>query len=113
MVACATDFNKDVDEFEVSGLTPVDSIKVVPPRVKESKVSFECTLNTIVPVGESGPGGGFVVIGTIIMFHVDDEVYTDGRIDLNALNPVGRLAGNYYTRVHDTFKIVRQIKPDN
>ena len=72
MVACATDFNKDVDEFEVSGLTPVDSIKVVPPRVKESKVSFECTLNTIVPVGEPGPGGGFVVIGTIIMFHVDD-----------------------------------------
>jgi len=54
-----------------------------------------------------------VVIGTIIMFHVDDEVYTDGRIDLNTLNPVGRLAGNYYTRVHDTFKIVRQIKPDS
>ena len=47
------------------------------------------------------------------MFHIDDEVYKDGRIDLNVSNPVGRLAGNYYTRVHDTFKIVRQIKPDN
>ncbi|GIT74013.1 MAG: hypothetical protein Ct9H300mP29_0070 [Candidatus Neomarinimicrobiota bacterium] len=113
MVACATDFEKDVDEFEVSGLTPINSVKVLPPRVKESKVSFECKLNIIVPVGEPGPGGGFVVIGTIVMFHIDDEVYKDGRIDLNVLNPVGRLAGNYYTRVHDTFKIVRQIKPDN
>ena len=48
MVACSTDFENEVDEFEVSGLTPVDCIKVKPPRVGESKVSFECKLNTIV-----------------------------------------------------------------
>ena len=28
MVACATDYEKDVDEFEISNLTPVDSLKV-------------------------------------------------------------------------------------
>ncbi len=112
MVVCATDFDKDVNEFEVSGLTPVDSVKIAPPCVKESMVSFECKLNTIVPIGKAEPGGGFVVIGTIIMFHVDDDVLKDGRIDLNVLRPIGRLAGYAYTRVTDTFKIVRKIKPE-
>ena len=112
MVACATDFEKEVNEFEVSGLTPVDSVKVAPPCVKESKVSFECRLQTIVPVGEAEPGGGFVVIGNIVMFHVDDDVYRNGRIDLDALKPVGRLAGNNYSRINDVFTVVRQIKPD-
>lgn len=112
MVACATDFEKEVNEFEVSRLTPVDSVKVAPPCVKESKVSFECRLQTIVPVGEAEPGGGFVVIGNIVMFHVDDDVYRDGRIDLDALKPVGRLAGNNYSRINDIFTVVRQIKPD-
>jgi hypothetical protein len=46
------------------------------------------------------------------MFHVDDDVYRDGRIDLDALKPVGRLAGNNYSRINDVFTIVRQIKPD-
>jgi len=112
MVACATDFEKEVNEFEVSGLTPVDSVKVAPPCVKESKVSFECRLQTIVPVGQAEPGGGFVVIGNIVMFHVDDDVYRNGRIDLDALKPVGRLAGNNYSRINDVFTVVRQIKPD-
>ena len=112
MVACATDFEKEVNEFEISGLTPVDSVKVAPPCVKESKVSFECRLQTIVPVGEAEPGGGFVVIGNIVMFHVDDDIYRDGRIDLDALKSVGRLAGNNYSRINDVFTIVRQIKPD-
>ena len=112
MVACATDYEKDVNEFEVSNLTPVDSLKVAPPLVKESKISFECQLNTIVEIGKAEPGAGFVVIGTIVMFHVDDKVYKDGRIDLKELNPIGRLAGNSYTRVFDNFNVIRHIKPN-
>ncbi len=111
MVACATDYDKEIDEFEISGLTPIDSIKVKPPRVKESKVSFECNLNTIIEIGEAEPGAGFVVLGTIVMFHIDDKVYKNGHIDLEALNPIGRLAGNSYTRIFDNFDITRQIKP--
>jgi len=111
MVACSTDFENEVDEFEVSGLTPVDCVKVKPPRVRESKVSFECKLNTIVEIGKAEAGAGFIVIGTIVMFHIDDIVYKKGHIDLEVLNPIGRLAGNSYTRINDIFDIVRQIKP--
>ena len=112
MVMCATDFDTDVDEFEISGLNTADSQKIKPPRVEEAKISFECKLNQIVEIGDGSAGSGFVVIGTIVLFHIDDDIYDDGRILLNQLEPLGRLAGNWYTRLTDTLKIVRKVKPD-
>ena len=52
------------------------------------------------------------MIGTIVLFHVDDEIYDEGRINLEKLEPVGRLAGNWYTRLTNNYKIIRKIKPD-
>ena len=112
MVSTSTDFEPEVNEFEVSGLTPEPCQKIAPPKVAEAKISFECKLNQIVPVGNEGPGGGFVVIGTIVLFHIDDDVYEDGYINLGKLRPIGRLAGNMYTRTTDKLEIIRKIKPD-
>ena len=112
MVMCSTDFDSDVDEFDISKLTPVASQKVSPPGVGESKVSFECKLNQIVEIGDGTAGSGFLVIGTIVLFHIDDDVYDNGRILLDKLQPLGRLAGNWYTRTTDTLKIIRKIKPE-
>lgn len=111
MVQCSTDFDPDVNEFEVSGLTPVPSQKVTPPRVGESRVNFECRLQQVVPVGDGSPGSGFVVIGTIILFHLDDSVYDDGYVNLEALRPMGRLGGYRYARITDTVEIKRQVRP--
>ncbi len=112
MVMCSTDFDSDVDEFIESNLTPVPSQKIAPSRVGEAKVSFECKLNQIVEIGDGTAGSGFVVIGSIVLFHIDDDVYDNGRILLNKLQPLGRLAGNWYTRTTDILKIIRKIKPD-
>ncbi len=112
MVATATDFDPEVNEFDVSGLTSAGCQHISAPRVSEARITFECKLNQIVSVGNEGPGGGFVVIGTIVLFHIDDDVYKDGYIDLNTLKPIGRLAGNKYTRPTDQFEIVRKIKPE-
>ena len=112
MVMCATDFGSDVDEFEISGLTPTNSQKIKPPRVGEAKISFECKLNQIVEIGDGTAGSGFVVIGTIVLFHIDDGIYDNGRILTDKLEPLGRLAGNWYTRSTDTLKIDRKVKPD-
>jgi flavin reductase (DIM6/NTAB) family NADH-FMN oxidoreductase RutF len=112
MVSTSTDFEPEVNEFEVSGLTPEPCQKIAPPKVAEAKISFECKLNKIIPVGNEGPGGGFVVIGTIVLFHIDDDVYEDGYINLGKLRPIGRLAGNMYTRITDKLEIIRKIKPD-
>jgi flavin reductase (DIM6/NTAB) family NADH-FMN oxidoreductase RutF len=105
----ATELPPEIDEFELAGLTRAASARVRPPRVAQSPVSFECTLNQIVEIGDgSSPGSGWVVIGNVVHIHVADEVLLpDYKIDIRALKPVGRLAGFNYTRVNDIFEIKR------
>lgn len=112
MVKCSTDFESNIDEFSISGLTPIASKKINPPRLLESKINLECKLNQIVEIGNGTAGGGFIVIGTIVLFHIDDKVLVNNKIDLKELNPVGRLAGSWYTKPTDNFKIERKIKPN-
>ena len=113
MVKCSTDYKKEVDEFSKSGLSPIPSKKIKPPIVSDSKISIECILNQIVQIGKNDAGSGFIVIGTIVLFHIDDEVYDDGRIILNKLQPLGRVAGNGYVRSTDAFDIIRTIQPND
>ena len=113
MVKCSTDYKKEVDEYSKSGLSPIPSKKIKPPIVSESKISLECILNQIVQIGKNDAGSGFIVIGTIVLFHIDDEVYDNGRIILDKLQPLGRVAGNGYVRSTNTFDIIRKMKPDN
>ena len=112
MVSCSTDYEPEIDEFNISELTPIKSTKIKSSRVQEARISYECILQQIIPVGNSGPGGGFVVIGEIVLFHIEDELYNNGYINIQKLNPIGRLAGDNYTRVNDTLVIKRKIKPD-
>ena len=112
MVKCSTDYEKEIDEYSESGLSPLPSKKIKPPIVSESKISLECILNQIVQIGKDDAGSGFIVIGTIVLFHIDDEVYDNGRIILDKLQPLGRVAGNGYVRSTNAFDIIRTIKPD-
>ncbi|MCA9791227.1 MAG: flavin reductase family protein [Candidatus Eremiobacteraeota bacterium] len=106
MNRCATDFPYGVSEFSEVGLTPAASTFVRSPRVAESPISMECKLSQVVTVGETS-GGGSVVLGEVVAFHVDDELVDDFRIDLEKLAPIGRLAGASYTRVNDLFEMTR------
>jgi flavin reductase (DIM6/NTAB) family NADH-FMN oxidoreductase RutF len=106
MVQCSGDYPPDVSEFEVAGLTPIPSDLVKPPRVKESRIQMECRLLQVVTIS-TGPGGGSLVLGTILRFHVDDAVTTHGLVDPDKLKPVGRMGGIDYTRTTDRFSMVR------
>lgn len=107
MNVSSTELPAIVNEFELAGLTAVPSTVVDPPRVGESPISFECEVAQIVELGRE-PGGGSVVIGKVVYLHVSDEVLYEGdKIDLNALKPIGRLAGASYTRVTDIFDMPR------
>jgi len=111
MVETATDFHPDVNEFTISNFTPVPSDKIKAPRVKESKINFECKLNKILEIGDGSPGSGFLVVGTIVMFHIDEDVFDEGRIITEKLKPIGRLAGNDFCGVNNIFKIARKPIP--
>jgi flavin reductase (DIM6/NTAB) family NADH-FMN oxidoreductase RutF len=95
-----------VDEFAQSGLTPVESDLVRPPRVKESHVNMECKLLQVIEVSNR-PMGGTLILGEVVRFHVDDAIFEDFRIDPEKLGAVGRMAGNTYCRTTDRFELVR------
>ena len=87
------------DEFEKAGLTPAPCEVVAAPRVEEAAVSMECLLDRVLQLGTD-----HLVIGRMVRFHVRDELYENGRIDVAKLQPLGRLAGNY-TKVETIFEL--------
>ncbi len=100
------DVPPEVDEIEMAQLTTVPGDLVNVPRVTESKIALECKLYQHVPAGKDAEGRptADVLIGEVIRFHIDDEIYEDGRIDLRQLKPVSRLAGLFYGTVGETFE---------
>ncbi len=102
----SADVPPDVDEFVLSGLTPVPSELVKPPRVAESRVQMECRLLQIVPVSDR-PQGGSLVLGEVVLFHIADEVVENFRIDPDRLKPIGRMGGPTYVRCSDRFDLKR------
>ena len=102
MVQTSGDWPENVDEFELTGLTPVPSDLVKPPRVGESPVSMECRLHRVIELGAS-----FFVVGEIVRAHVKDEVLTDGRVDIAKLRPLARLGGDGYSVVREVVRMPR------
>jgi flavin reductase (DIM6/NTAB) family NADH-FMN oxidoreductase RutF len=106
MNACSGEYPPEHDEFAISGLTPVPSDLVAPPRVLESPVNMECRLRQIVEVSTL-PGGGVMIFGEVVRFHVRDSVIEGFKIDPEKLTAIGRMGGPTYTRTHDRFDMQR------
>lgn len=98
----------DVSEVEQARLTLAESKVISTPGIKEAKVRFECVLETALELGENGEVGTDLLIGKIVQYHIDDKIYeNNGRIDIEELGAVSRLAGNYYAKIGEMFEIVR------
>lgn len=107
MNLCSGNYPPEVDEFKLSGLTPIASDVVRPPRVLESHVNMECRAMQVIEVSNK-PGGGHLVLGEVVRFHVDDAII-DSRfhIDPEKLRAIGRMGGAAYCRTRDRFEMVR------
>ena len=99
----------EVNEFELAGLTPIASVKVKPARVKESPITMECELVHHYTLENHKYGGATIIIGKIVMFHIDESVLLeDHKINLETYKPVARLAGSNYAKLGEIFSIKRQ-----
>jgi flavin reductase (DIM6/NTAB) family NADH-FMN oxidoreductase RutF len=106
MNATAAQVGPEIDEFELSGLTPLASELVKPARVAESHIHMECRLLQLVQVSDR-PGGGTLVLGEVLRFHVREDLVENFRIDPAKLRAVGRMAGTTYVRTTDRFDMER------
>lgn len=97
------------DEFEFSGLTPVDSDMVKAKRVKESPVHFECTFRDMLCYGKN-PGSGSLITGEVKLIHVDESILKDGKISTDLFKPIGRGAGNDWFKTDSRFQLERLTK---
>lgn len=106
MNLCSAEVPPEIDEFELSGLTPMASDLVKPPRVAESKVQIECRLRQILVISEE-PGGGSLVLGDVLSFHIEESLLDGYKIDPEKLKAIGRMGGPTYVRTRDRFEMQR------
>lgn len=100
----------EINEFELAGLTPIASIKVKPARVAESPITMECQLVHHYTLEGHQHGGATILIGKIVMFHIDESVLLDDyKINMLTYKPVARLAGANYSKLGEIFSIKRPI----
>jgi len=104
--AAAAEVEFGVDEFALSGLTPIPSEVVGPPRVAESPAQMECKLLQIIYTSQA-PRGGVIVLGEVVRFHLREELFDNFRVDPAGLDAVGRMAGNTWVRTRDRIELVR------
>ena len=102
----ASDVPPEVDEFVLSGLTPVPSEAVRPPRVAESPAQMECKLLQVIYTGHQ-PRSGVIVLGEVVRFHVREDLVEDFRVDPTGLDAVGRMAGNTWVRTRNRIELIR------
>ncbi len=102
----AAEVAPEVDEFVLAGLTPLKSEMVRPARVAESPAQMECKLLQVIYTSHA-PGGGVIVLGEVLRFHVRHDLIEDFRVDPTGLDAVGRMAGNTWVQTRDRIELTR------
>lgn len=99
MSLSSTPYKKGVNEFVKSGLTPLQSTRVIPPRVGEAPIAFECKVQKTIPLGEN-PGAGNLVIAEVLLMHFQDRcLNSDGTLAIQKINWVARMGGSWYAQI--------------
>lgn len=97
------------DEFDLTGLTPVDGTLVDAPYVGEAYSVLECRVTEIIrpKTVEGGQSESYLVLGQVMGVHIDPKIIRDGRIDMTIIRPLGRLGYFDYSESGTTFSLRR------
>lgn len=97
----------DESEINLANLTLINSQSISVPGITESKIRFECILEQVVELGDEGEKSADLIIGRIVCYHIEENLYHKGRIHQPTLKAVSRLAGSDYAKIGDVFSIER------
>jgi flavin reductase (DIM6/NTAB) family NADH-FMN oxidoreductase RutF len=103
----ATDYPRELGEFDLVGVQREPSMVVQPPRVAASPVALECVAVGFHPFG-TGPDASTVVFGRVVHLAVSEAVVQDGRARVELMRPVSRLGGAEWGTVGQIRRIRRR-----
>lgn len=103
---------REVDEFELAGVTKLPSRLVKPFRVAESPVSVECrVVKHLEFPADDEADRNTMIIGKVVAIHIRDDLIVEGRIDMRRLRPLTRLGYMDYAVINETFEMPRPDWP--
>ncbi len=98
----------EVNEMELAGLATEESTLIKPPRVKEAPIHLECVFHQEIKLPCTLENSiNTAIIGRVLGIHINDEVLTDGLIDLGKIKPLARLGYQQYAVVDNIFSMNR------
>ena len=92
MVFCGTKSGREVDKFIETGLTPIPAKIVNPPLIKECFGHLECKVEQTYTCGDHT-----LFVGKVVAASVDENVLTEGVLDLMKAKPIVQKNHVYYT----------------
>ncbi|AET92827.1 hypothetical protein BYI23_C006810 [Burkholderia sp. YI23] len=102
----------EIDEFELTGLTPVAGHNVSAPRVGESPAALECRLLQVVQLHDLNgkPTDNWLVLGQVVGVHIQEAYLKDGFFDTRAAQPIMRAGYRAdYAQMGDMFEMHRPV----
>lgn len=108
VAAAAEELPYGQSEFGLTGLTPMPSSLVRPPRVAQCPAAFECVTRQVVRTNPGVPASGTMVLGEIVRVHAIDGILNERlHTDAAKLAAFGRMGGPTYCTTRDRFDLPR------
>ncbi|MEQ9095962.1 MAG: flavin reductase family protein [Phycisphaerales bacterium] len=106
VAACAEPLPHGQSEFDLSGLTPIASSVVKPPRVAECPAAFECVTRQVIRTNPGVASSGNLVLGEVVRVHAAEGLVNERRhTDPAKLAAFGRMGGPSYCTTRDRFDL--------
>jgi len=102
MHACGEALPSHQSELDMAGLTAAPSFEVVPPRIVEAPVAFECSLWETIRTESR-----LIFFGKVLHLHARDGLVDSQtwRVSLQDYFPVGRFGASFYVTTRDRFSL--------
>ncbi|RAK27540.1 flavin reductase (DIM6/NTAB) family NADH-FMN oxidoreductase RutF [Falsochrobactrum ovis] len=107
------DAPRGTSEFEYSGLATAPGQLVEAPFVKEAYAALECEAVEIKQLRDRSGNlsENYMVIGEVVAVHLDENVLTNGLVDIKKARPVSRLGYMDYATTEEVYQMFRPKWP--
>jgi flavin reductase (DIM6/NTAB) family NADH-FMN oxidoreductase RutF len=99
----------EVSEVAALGLETQASTDVRVPRLSCSPINLECRLDRILELGKKRD---YLVLAEIVRFHIRDDLYAGGKVDVLGFRPLARLGGPNYAALGQMITMPPASLPD-